>query len=99
MVCLPDRLPPCSLGRRASVPQNPTLTTRQPHVAYFMLPRQQLARLATFVCACSIALVATGADTALQYTPDVPPFLFKNCLSSHAPDSPSRQADLRLDKR
>jgi len=42
---------------------------------------------------------AVGEDAPIQYNRDVRPILFDTCLSCHGPDSASRQADLRLDRR
>src|SRR5262245_34536350 len=48
------------------------------------------------LCMCA---AAHAADSAIQYNRDGRPILFDNCFSCHGPDSASRQADLRLDKR
>src|SRR5262245_20247966 len=97
MVCQPER-PACSL-RRTAAPLNPTLTERQPHVMKWAIMRRALASLATIVFAYAVPHSARAADTAIQYNRDVRPILFDNCFSCHGPDSASRQAELRLDKR
>src|ERR1043165_5431407 len=43
--------------------------------------------------------VSAGAADKLQYNRDVRPILAENCFACHGPDSASRKADLRLDKR
>src|SRR3954454_6190237 len=97
MVCQPER-PACSLSRRAA-PLNPTLTERQPHVMKAAHTRRALTCLATVTCVCLSVRTTRAADTAIQYNRDVRPILFENCFSCHGPDSASRQAELRLDKR
>src|SRR6478735_2465355 len=88
----------CSL-RRTAVPLNPTLPKRQPHAMKVANTRRALACLATITCACLGLRSTHAADTAIQYNRDVRPILFENCFSCHGPDSASRQAELRLDKR
>src|SRR3954467_4154940 len=61
------------------------------------MTRRTLTCFALVSCACLPACYA--ADAAIQYNRDVRPILFENCFSCHGPDSASRQAELRLDKR
>ncbi len=82
-----------------AAPLNPTLPERQPHVMTSADTRRTLICLALTACACIGVRSARGADSAIQYNHDVRPILFENCMSCHGPDSASRQADLRLDKR
>src|SRR5690606_27287150 len=45
------------------------------------------------------AHAARAADGRLEFNRDVRPILIDACISCHGPDSASRQADLRLDRR
>ncbi len=49
--------------------------------------------------ACLAAAAVTSAADKLEYNRDVRPILTENCFACHGPDSASRKADLRLDKR
>jgi hypothetical protein len=63
------------------------------------ITRRTFTCLAILSCACIGLRAAHAADAAIQYNRDVRPILFENCFSCHGPDSASRQAELRLDKR
>lgn len=43
--------------------------------------------------------VARAEERTLEYNRDIRPILAENCFACHGPDSASRKADLRLDKR
>jgi len=45
------------------------------------------------------AATANAAETKLEYNRDVRPILAENCFACHGPDSASRKAGLRLDRR
>jgi Protein of unknown function (DUF1553)/Protein of unknown function (DUF1549)/Planctomycete cytochrome C/Concanavalin A-like lectin/glucanases superfamily len=50
--------------------------------------------------ACVALLTATAqAGDAIGYNHDIRPILAENCFACHGPDSASRKADLRLDRR
>src|SRR3954463_13007700 len=61
--------------------------------------RRSLTCIVIVSCACTTLSSAHAANTAIQYNRDVRPILFENCFACHGPDSASRQAELRLDKR
>jgi len=53
------------------------------------------------ICVSFLVLACTGGVVAepLEYNRDVRPILAENCFACHGPDSASRKAGLRLDKR
>jgi hypothetical protein len=61
--------------------------------------RRSFTCIALASCACTGLSSVHAADPGIQYNRDVRPILFENCFSCHGPDSASRQAELRLDKR
>src|SRR5581483_9537926 len=58
-----------------------------------------LARLFLAAFAALFAPALGRAAAKLEYNRDVRPILAENCFQCHGPDSASRKADLRLDKR
>src|SRR4051794_7468680 len=96
MVCHPER--PRALYVRGSSGNN-TPPKRQPHGMNSAITRRTITSFAILSFACTGLRAAQGANTAIQYNRDVRPILFENCFSCHGPDSASRQAELRLDKR
>src|SRR4029079_16980086 len=59
------------------------------------------ASVGRFVVVVSCLSVAQNsrAEDELKYNRDIRPILAENCFSCHGPDSASRKAGLRLDKR
>ncbi len=55
--------------------------------------------LLLFALVCFAATTNSRAADKLEYNRDVRPILTENCFACHGPDSASRKADLRLDKR
>ena len=57
-------------------------------------------RFALLFAAALLATAASArAEDTIQYNRDVRPILAENCFACHGPDSASRKADLRLDRR
>ena len=60
-----------------------------------------IPRPACWVSFLALAIVSTqaSAQARIEYNRDVRPILAENCFACHGPDSASRKAKLRLDKR
>lgn len=54
---------------------------------------------AAVLTAGGMAAAEPNGDAPLTYNRDIRPILFDNCFACHGPDSASRKAELRLDKR
>src|SRR5579863_9366420 len=68
---------------------------------------ENMWRNSTWACASTVLLAciltlpagAARADRTIEYNRDIRPILAENCFQCHGPDSASRKAELRLDKR
>src|SRR5438270_6666645 len=56
-------------------------------------------RAAVVLLAAALGRASAGAAEKPQYNRDVRPILAENCFACHGPDSASRKAGLRLDRR
>ncbi len=65
---------------------------------FAVVRRYRVGFLSAAVCLLLSALNGQAAD-ALTFNRDIRPILAENCFSCHGPDSASRKAELRLDKR
>ena len=63
------------------------------------IPPTLLATVGVVVLASLVSASARGEDEKLQYNRDIRSILAENCFACHGPDSASRKASLRLDKR
>ncbi len=53
-------------------------------------------------CLCALCVLVVSSSVRaekIEYNRDVRPILAENCFACHGPDSASRKADLRLDRR
>jgi len=59
----------------------------------------QASRVLPFALALLFTISSVRAERPIEYNRDVRPILIDACISCHGPDSASRQAELRLDRR
>jgi hypothetical protein len=65
-----------------------------------MKPTHQACGVLISLCLCVFVVSPCArADGKLEYNRDVRPILAENCFTCHGPDSASRKAGLRLDRR
>ena len=66
---------------------------------YACLPVTLLLLALSAVAMAEEAVSPAGSTEAIGYNRLIRPILADNCFSCHGPDSASRKADLRLDRR
>ena len=64
-----------------------------------MRPPAAHSQLGGVLLACLAVANFSPAAEKIQYNRDIRPILAENCFACHGPDSASRKANLRLDKR
>jgi hypothetical protein len=68
-------------------------------LSFHAIARRFLISVSTICGAATLVTPLSAGEQKLEYNRDVRPILLENCFACHGPDSASRKADLRLDRR